>query len=151
MSPSDHAFQSGNIPAIDTDVVTGLNKLAEFYFNHDAYVQAERLYQLVLTMREKAFGPEHADVADSLANLAALYDAQGNYAQAEPLYRRALAIWEAIPEVGYPDALIAMENYVDLLRKTKREREAIELEIRAHFIRVTYVQEPTPESERPKN
>jgi tetratricopeptide (TPR) repeat protein len=91
MSLSDHTFQSGNIPTIDTDVVTRLNKLAEFYFNHGEYTQAERLYQRVLTMREKAFGPKHVDVADSLANLAALYDAQGKYTQAEPLYQRSVS------------------------------------------------------------
>jgi tetratricopeptide (TPR) repeat protein len=193
MSLSDHTFQSGNIPTIDTDVVTGLNKMAEFYFNHGEYAQAERLYQRTLAIYEKAREPESFLIATSLDNLADLYHAQGEYAQAEPLYRRALAIWEkmlgtehlhvagdlnnlaglchaqgeytqaerfyqralaiweAVPEVGYPDALIAMENYVDLLRKTRREREAIELEIRAHFIRVTYVQETTPESEWPKN
>jgi tetratricopeptide repeat protein len=46
----------------------------------------------VLAIREKAFGPDHPDVAQSLHNLAVLYDAQGQTAKAAAIKARAQAI-----------------------------------------------------------
>jgi Tetratricopeptide repeat len=46
-------------------------------------------------MSEKAFGPDHLDVANSLNNLALLYVNQGqHFADAEALFERSLAIDE---------------------------------------------------------
>src|SRR5437870_5060886 len=62
--------------------------------NQGQYKQAEPLYQRALAIDEKAFGPDHPDVARDLNNLAELYYNQGQYEQAEPLFKRALAIRE---------------------------------------------------------
>ena len=64
------------------------------YLAQGRYAEAEALHKRALAIREKALGPDHADVALSLNNLAALYVAQGRYAEAEPLYKRSLAIQE---------------------------------------------------------
>lgn len=47
-----------------------------------------------LAIKEKAYGPDHPDVASRLYGLAKLYDAQGRYKEAEPLFLRSLAIYE---------------------------------------------------------
>jgi hypothetical protein len=59
---------------------------AALYDATGAYTKAELLHQRALTIREKAFNPEHPDTALSLNNLAALYEALGAHAKAEPLY-----------------------------------------------------------------
>ena len=71
-----------------------LNNLAGLYDTQGHYAKAEPLYKRSLSIKEKAFGPNHPDVALSLNNLAALYDTQGHYAKAEPLYKRSLSIRE---------------------------------------------------------
>jgi tetratricopeptide (TPR) repeat protein len=67
------------------------------------YHEAEPLYQRSLAIREKAFGPDHPDVATSLNNLALLYRAEGAYPKAEPLYQRSLAIREKALGLDHPD------------------------------------------------
>ena len=70
-------------------------KVMELY-NAGQYAEAIPLAQRALSIREKALGPDHPDLASSLENLAALYSTQERYADAEALYKRALAIRERI-------------------------------------------------------
>ena len=44
-----------------------------------------------LAISEKAFGPDHPDVAFSMNNLADLYRAQGRYADALPIVQRTIS------------------------------------------------------------
>jgi len=46
-----------------SDVATSLNNLAALYDSQGQYAQAEPLYKRSLAIREKAFGPDHPDVA----------------------------------------------------------------------------------------
>jgi tetratricopeptide (TPR) repeat protein len=64
-------------------------KVMELY-NAGQYAEAIPLAQRALSIREKALGPDHPDLASSLENLAALYSTQQRYADAEPLYKRSL-------------------------------------------------------------
>jgi tetratricopeptide (TPR) repeat protein len=74
------------------DEAAALNQQVTQLYNQGRYSEAIPLAQRVLTMCEKAFGPDHPDVATSLNNLAELYRVQGRYADAERLYERSLAI-----------------------------------------------------------
>jgi tetratricopeptide (TPR) repeat protein len=49
------------------------------------------LHERVLAIYEKAFGPEHPNVAIALHNLAILLRAQGSYAEARSFYERGLS------------------------------------------------------------
>jgi len=71
-----------------------LDKQIGALFQAGKYAEAIPLAQQVLAIREKAFGPEHPDVASSLTKLADLYYDQRRYADAAPLLERALAIYE---------------------------------------------------------
>ena len=64
--------------------------------NQGLHDEAEtRLWQ-TLSIREKALGLDHPDVALTLHNLGFIYNAQGRYEEAEPLLRRALVIRETV-------------------------------------------------------
>jgi tetratricopeptide (TPR) repeat protein len=90
------------------------NQFGLFLYARGAYTQVEPLYQRSLTIREKALGPEHPDVAQSLNNLAVFYAAQGQYAQAEPICQRALAIREKALGLEHPDVAQSLNNLATL-------------------------------------
>jgi tetratricopeptide (TPR) repeat protein len=96
---------------------------------------AEPFYKQSLAIREKATGPDAAEVATALNNLAELYRAGENYASAEPLYKRALAIREKRLGLDHADVGETLTKYAALLRKTNRAAEAEAMERRAKEIR----------------
>jgi tetratricopeptide (TPR) repeat protein len=57
---------------------------------------AEQHYQRALIIRERAYGPDHPDVAKNLKQLAKTCYLQGKFAQAKPLFERALLILEKV-------------------------------------------------------
>ncbi len=76
----------------DIRLATTLNELAYLYFTQGEYTEAEPLYQRALSIYEKAWGPEHPDVAMTLENYAALLREMDRNAEAEKLEERARAI-----------------------------------------------------------
>lgn len=107
------------------------------YSSQGKYTEAEALYRRCLAITEKAYGPNHPDVAACLSNLGSLYFAQGDFKQAEILCKQSLEITEKALGVNHPTFAAALENYAVLLRKINRESEALELESRAKAIRTT--------------
>ena len=87
-------------------------------------MKAEPLYRRALAIWEKAFGPEHPNVAIRLNNLAELLSATNRLAEAEPLYRRALAINEKSFGPEHPNVAIGLNNLALLLSVTNRLAEA---------------------------
>jgi len=125
----------------DPNVAICLNNLATVYREQGNYAQAESLYERALSIYEHIFGVEDLKVAASLNNLAGLYQVQGKYAKAEPLYQRALSVYEQI--LGSKDLSVArvLESYATMLRKAKRNEEALLLEERIKEIQASYNQE----------
>ncbi len=71
-----------------------LRNLARLYKRQGIYDKAETLYLRLLSIDEKAIGPENPNTASTLMDLATLYKLLGNYSKAEPLYLRSLSIKE---------------------------------------------------------
>ncbi len=71
-----------------------LINLARLYKRQGIYEKAETLYLRLLSIDEKAIGPENPNTASTLMELANVYKDQGKYNKAEPLYQRALSIKE---------------------------------------------------------
>src|SRR5213593_1946269 len=82
-----------------------LTKLADMYFQHEDFEQAEPLYWRALEMVHHAYGPVHLKVADSLQNLAELYEIQAKYSKAEQLYECIIAILSDLPDESCPAAI----------------------------------------------
>ncbi|HLL77786.1 MAG TPA: CHAT domain-containing protein, partial [Pyrinomonadaceae bacterium] len=96
------------------------------------YARAEELYRRALSIRERALGAEHEDVAASLNNLAAIRQALGDYEQAERLLRRARAVMEKALGAEHPTYATALGNLAqhyqsqgDLLRAEPLYRQAL--------------------------
>jgi CHAT domain-containing protein len=82
------------------------------------------MYKRSLAIKEKAFGPDHPDVALSLNNLAQLYHAQGRYTDAEPMYKRSLTIREKTLGADHPDVAASLNNLAELYRTQGRYADA---------------------------
>jgi hypothetical protein len=78
--------------------------------------EAEPLAKRVLTIREKALGPDHVDVASSLNNLALLHDDQRQYDQAESLYKQAQAISQKAFGPDHPAVARRLHNLAFVYR-----------------------------------
>jgi tetratricopeptide (TPR) repeat protein len=89
--------------------------------------ESEPIYRRALAIFEKAFGPEHYEVASNLHNLAAAVCARGDLDEAEQLYRRALTIKEKILGVKNPGAALTRNNLGALLNMLGRPNEAVPL------------------------
>ena len=94
------------------------------YSNQGRFADAEPLYKRALAIKEKAFGPDHPDVAISLSTLAQLYQTQGRYVDAEPLYKRALAIKEKILGTNHPDVATILNHLAFLYQAQGRYADA---------------------------
>ena len=84
-----------------------------------------------LAIDEKAYGPDHPNVATRPQQSGALLQATNRLAEAEPLMRRALAIDEKAYGPDHPDVATALNNLAQLLQATNRLAEAEPLMRRA--------------------
>ena len=88
-----------------------------------------------LSVREKAFGPEHRLVGSARYNLGVLYQFQNRLDEAEPHYRKAMEIQQNTLGAMHPLLADTLENYALLLMATGRMPDAMRLKRRADEIR----------------
>jgi tetratricopeptide (TPR) repeat protein len=88
------------------------------------FAEAEPLMRRALAIDEKAYGPDHPNVALRLYNLATLLQNTKRLEEAEPLFRRALAIWEQSLGKNHPNVGSCLTNLAQLLNATNRQGEA---------------------------
>jgi tetratricopeptide (TPR) repeat protein len=93
------------------------------------------LFKRSLTIREKALGLDHPDVAESLNDLAEFYRVQGRYADAEALFKRSLAIWQKVLGPYHPNVAASLNNLAVLYGNEGRNSEAESLYKRSLAIR----------------
>src|SRR5262245_24008171 len=103
---------------------TGLFYLAALYQAQDRAAEAETLFKRTLAIKEKALGPDHAELVDVAINLADLYQKQGRFPEAEPLLRRVLTIQEKTFGPNHADVAVALLALAEVYRKQGRESEA---------------------------
>jgi tetratricopeptide (TPR) repeat protein len=97
----------------------------------ERYDESEPIYRSALSIYEKAFAAEHAEIATTLHNLAAVLAAVGNNAGAEEHYRRALAIQERTFGGDHPAVALTSNNLGRLLIDSGRRGEGVTLLERA--------------------
>jgi tetratricopeptide (TPR) repeat protein len=105
----------------------------EALYRAGKYDAALPLAQRILAIREKALGPEHADVATTLNGLGVLYRAKGDLGRAEALYQRALTIREKALGPNHPDVAQSLNNLA-LLFTLKGDFDRAELLYRRALI-----------------
>ena len=119
----------------DYDVAQSLSNLALLYAAQKKYAEAELAYRRSLAILEKTVGVKHPEFAFTLINQALLYVAQERYAEAGPLYERSIAVLEEALGPEHPNLAEILESYSDVLSKTGRDDEAVQMRARAATIR----------------
>lgn len=113
------------------DIAQSLNNLAQYYFKHGKYAEAEPLYKRSLSMCTKLLGPKDQYTLTATQNLGSLYLAEKKFDLAEPLLKNALEGRESALGKEHPDVGQSLMEYAKLLRETGRTGEATKLEQRA--------------------
>ena len=86
-------------------------------------------------LEPKPAGNGGLKVAESLLTLANVHRDNGKAALSEALYQQALGLMERAVGQGHPAMAEVFENYAALLRKTRRQSQAEEMEHRAEAVR----------------
>jgi len=111
-----------------------LDRLARVLLQEKDLKGAQGLYDRSLALRKKALGPENPEVGESLGGLADCALQAGRLKEAEALYERALAILRQPDGRYYPAACDVLKSFAVLLRATKRDAKAAEIESLARSI-----------------
>jgi tetratricopeptide (TPR) repeat protein len=112
------------------------NALAISHRIHGTYEESARLYERVLTIRERILGPDHPEVGMLLGNLANLIAARGDPdGAALDVYRRSLKILEEGLGAEHPVVANAFNNYGAALVERGKFDQALPLHRRALAIR----------------
>jgi CHAT domain-containing protein/Tfp pilus assembly protein PilF len=82
---------------IPAKVAEWLNILAFAYSVINDSARVEALYQLSISIQEKAYGQKSLGVTGSLGLMGSFYLRKGDYAKAEACYSRVMAVWEKAP------------------------------------------------------
>jgi len=117
------------------DDADALNALVVELYDEGKYAEAIPIAKRVLTIREKALGLEHPEVAAALNSLAKLYHSQGRYAEAESLYKRSLSIREKALGLEHRDVAATLNNLGSVYRYQGKYEDAIKAYSRALTIR----------------
>jgi transcriptional regulator with XRE-family HTH domain len=101
-----------------------INKTGKYLEERTQFEVAEQLYRRALELDIQLYGNEHITIVKDIGNIATLYERQGKYELAERKYREALFKADKIGLENYDLSLV--RNYIALLQKMERERDAEE-------------------------
>src|SRR5262245_13147457 len=130
VNPLDTKIRAGKA-AHARQPLPALVGLANLYNIKGDYSRAEPLYHRVLSIREKALGPKHPEIAAPLINLGVIYRVKGDYTKAELYQLRALAIREKALGVEHPDVASALQYLAALYAEKGDNVQAIAFQSRA--------------------
>ena len=77
-----------------------------------------------LALLERAFGPDHPDVATTLNSLVVLLHARGRYTDAEPMLKRALVVRKSALGPDHADVGTMLNNVAEVYRAQGRSADA---------------------------
>ena len=112
-----------------------LGNLATAHVGAGAYVEALRLNEQALAIKEALLGGDHPDVARVLNNLALTHYAQGSYTTAQALHQRTLAIRERALGSDHLDVAESLNNLAAAYHRTGANLQAQALYERSLAIR----------------
>jgi eukaryotic-like serine/threonine-protein kinase len=105
-----------------------LDRLGLILIKENDLKGARAIYNRTLALRTKTLGPKNPDVAESLAGLASCAFREGALNQAEDLFERALVLVTRPDGSYFPGAYDVLSGMAELMRATKREARAAEIE-----------------------
>ncbi|MFO0730910.1 MAG: tetratricopeptide repeat protein [Nitrospiraceae bacterium] len=101
-----------------------LGQLGEVNRDLGRFAEAEKVFQQALAIREKVYGPDHAETAASLTDLGELYRMQGLFTQSEALHQRAREIREKVFGADSSKVAESLNNIAVVYQEQRRYADA---------------------------
>ena len=120
--------------------------LAIVYKNMGNLQKAEEFYMKSLTIRQKLFGENHANVANSFNNLGDLYENMGNLQKAEEFYSKSITIRQKLFGENHADVAQSFNNLGVLYEKMGNLQKAEEFYSKSLTIRQKLFGENHPDT-----
>ncbi len=117
------------------NVVATIGNLGTLYAEQGKFTVAEPLLTRSLSLNIKILGRDHPVVATNLRVLALIYAKTGNYVDAERLIRLSVKIAENTLGVDHPEVAERLDELAVVLRHSRQNTEARQVESRAQQIR----------------
>ena len=92
------------------DIASALEWLGRFYGTTEQWEKALPSLARLVSIRERALGKDHLEVALALVNVASAHSGLSHFSDAEPLFKRAIGILEPHAEAGTDDSLMYALN-----------------------------------------
>jgi tetratricopeptide (TPR) repeat protein len=121
----------GRVEGSEHFVATLLHNIGGLEHARGRFARAEAPQRRGLSLRERALGPNHVDVAADAAALAAILDGRKKYDEARALYRRALRIYSRALGPGHFEVGFNLGNLAALCHGTGELASASRLYVRA--------------------
>ena len=121
-----------------------LGGLGIVYWAKGDFDKAEPIMRQSFSMREKALGPEHPDLAPHMNNLGGVYWSQKRYNDALVMYDRTLRIYERTLDPMHPNMASVLNNIGETYWKLKRLDEAEKMLKRALAIKEARLENGDP-------
>ena len=93
------------------------NEAASYLIARADYVQAKRLLQKSLAIRQQILETNHPDIARTLNDLGTVHLKQGNYQEAERLLQKALILRRQALGEAHPDVAQTLHHLAEVYRK----------------------------------
>lgn len=113
-----HELMESGRKYINSEIVYGMTRHANFLWHRGRYHQAEMLYQKILAIVERSCGTNHFYAAQIFDYMSEFYREQGKYDVAEPLYQRVLTILEHTFGPDHPHFARVINNLALLYYET---------------------------------
>jgi tetratricopeptide (TPR) repeat protein len=104
-----------------------MHNLARSYHALGRYIEALKLNEETLALRQARLGPNHPDTLMSMHNLARSYHALGRYSEALKLHEETLAKRKAKLPPDHPDTFKSMHNVANCYHALGRDADALKL------------------------
>ncbi len=111
----------------------------ELFRAQGKFAEAEKAFKQAFIIRSESLGQAHPEVAHTAMSMAGMYMAQGRFLDAEPVLKQAMKTRVLAFGVEHSSVAAAIETYVTVLKNTKRQGIALQLEARARDIRTKLV------------
>jgi DGQHR domain-containing protein len=114
---------------------TTYNDIAIMYASQGKFVEALRLLEKALLVRERVMGLNHPDTAMTYNHIALVYSSLGEYKKALEWNEKALAIRERVLSPGHPDTAMTYSNIASVYSELGEYEKALKWYEKALAIR----------------
>lgn len=106
------------------DKIAALADVAYLCERQGRLIEAERLYQHLIVLKQHRFGKVHLSIVESMIDLALLYRIQKRYGEAQPLLAEVLALQQQLLSPNHPHICETLHQLADTFCQQQQYKES---------------------------